>query len=193
MKTCSIRALLLLCGLAAGCRAAHADPAGKSAPSASAYGSAPPSPSDLPPDEEPPPVASGARQPHRPNLDAPPPPEVESPKPTTAEWSEAPEADDVRITDPGCKAWRLREWYRVVCRDTEVSVVTGTKKDLSIHASEQSAETTVIFPARRGDRRLLVFAFPWKWGLIQDAILSEQWLEGDPRPLITVTGIPHGV
>lgn len=193
MNTSSLRALLLLSVLAAGCRSAHADPAGKPAPSASAYASATPSPSDLPPEEEPPVVAAGQRPPHVPNLEAPPPPEGESPKPTMDEWAAAPQADDVRITDPGCKAWRLREWYRVLCKDSEVSVVTGTKKDLSIHASEDTWEAAVVFPARRGDRRLLVFAFPWKWGLVQDAILSEQWLEGDPRPLVTVTGIPHGI
>ena len=27
--------------------------------------------------------------------------------------------------------------------------------------------------------------------LVGDAIVSEQWLEGDPAPLITVTGIPN--
>lgn len=148
-------------------------------------------PSMLPPDEEPPPIAAGERPRHLPKLDGPLVPEEPSPKPTKQDWVGAPEAEDVRITDPSCRAQRIREWYRVACGDEHVSVVSGKKTDLDIDRSDP-AGAAVIFSARRGDVRLMTFAYFLKWGLVQDAVLSVQWLEGDPRPLITVIGVPHG-
>ena len=72
-----------------------------------------------------------------------------------------------------------------------VEIITGKKTDLDIHQHVEEG-ASVVFPARRGETRLLTFAFLWKWGFVQDAVLSVQWLEGDERPLITLVGIPHG-
>jgi hypothetical protein len=167
---------------------ASADPP-SGAPAAGAYASG--SPSTLPPDEEPLPVASGARPPHVPDFAAPAPPETRSDEPTRAEWADAPPAEGVRITDPSCKVQRIREWYRVRCGDEQVSVVTGPKTDLDIERISED-EVAAVFPVRRGDARMLVFAYLFKWGFVQDAVVSAQWLEGDPAPLVTVVGVPHG-
>lgn len=195
LRACAISTMLALAALGLGSLvdAEHdaawaAPPAAASAPPVS-YASA--SPSMLPPDEEPAPLPSGERPRHLAKLDGPPVPEEASPKPTKQDWLGAPEAEDVRITDPSCKAQRIREWYRVACGDEHLSVVSGKKTDLDIDRSDP-AGAAVIFPARRGDVRLMSFAYFFKWGLVQDAVLSVQWLEGDPRPLITVIGVPHG-
>jgi hypothetical protein len=194
-RTIAITGAVALGALAFGALSAGRDDSAWAAPRVSASGAAgiyaSAAPSTLPPDEEPTPVAPGERPRHLPKLDGPPVPEEPSPKPTKQDWLGAPNADDVRITDPSCKAQRIREWYRVACGDEHVSVVSGKKTDLDIDRSDP-AGAAVIFPARRGDVRLLTFAYFFKWGLVQDAVLSVQWLDGDPRPLITVLGVPHG-
>lgn len=193
MNTRSLLLPVLLVAGAAGVvhawRAGEASAQPKAAPSA--YAAASVSPSNLPPEEEAAPLASGQRPMHLPDLTVPPPPETPSEKPALSEWAKAPHAPEVRITDPGCKAQRIREWYRVNCRDEQVSVIAGKKTDLDIHQHVEEG-ASVVFPARRGETRLLTFAFLWKWGFVQDAVLSVQWLEGDERPLITLVGIPHG-
>jgi hypothetical protein len=124
-------------------------------------------------------------------------PSEASEKPKKAEWSTAPMATDVRITQPGCKVQRIREWYRFTCELKGAMLVTGSAKDVDfivekdVHGPDGFAKTTILtFPVRRGDKRLFQF-YRWsKWAPGQpDATLSEQFLEGDEAPLITLEGL----
>jgi hypothetical protein len=146
---------------------------------------------------EPAPKSTDGRKPWVPELDV---PFVEgtSPAPTNAEWAAATVAVEARVTDPGCKVLRLREWYRVGCRTPWIELVAGTRQDVSFGCRRDSKdsiacdESWVVLPAHRGDRRVLEL-FGWsKWGPSPDAILTEQFLEGDPGPLVTVHGLRWG-
>jgi len=110
--------------------------------------------------------------------------------PSKEEWEKAPLAPEVRVTDGGCTVKRIREWYRVESHDQHVSLVAGTREGVEMGHGREGYRASVTFPARRGDRRVFLFSYFFKWWLAEDAIVSEQWLEGDPAPLITVTGIP---
>jgi hypothetical protein len=122
-----------------------------------------------------------------------------SPAPSASEWKTAPIAREARVTDPGCKVRRVREWYQVECRFTPwVELISGTREGLSFGCrkagvdQDHCEESWVVFPARRGDLRALEF-FAWaKWGPSPDAILTEQFLEGDPGPVVTVGGLHWG-
>jgi hypothetical protein len=111
----------------------------------------------------------------------------------------APPAREARVANPGCKVQRVREWYRVSCPTTHwIELVSGTREGLSFGCrretkdSEVCDDSWVVFPARRGDRRALEL-FAWsKWGPAPDVILTEQFLEGDPCPLVTVHGLHWG-
>ena len=192
----ALRTALLACSLlgAAGCRDAYADekrpypPPGYSAsPGASA--------SARPPEAEP--TLVDGHKPWVPTLDVVL-PEVASAAPTKEEWKSAPPAFDVRITDPGCKAQRLREWYRVTCKYAQVEMIGGSREGVSFGCMKETRESNlcdedaIIFPARRGDSRAAEFLTLSKWGLEPDTILTEQFLDSDPYPLITVHGLRWG-
>jgi hypothetical protein len=119
-----------------------------------------------------------------------------SPEPTRAEWSKAPEAPEARVTEPGCKVLRLREWYRVEC--SEMELVSGNREGVSFdcqmeHKDQVSCSVAaVVFPARRGDRRAFDSMAWTKWGMEPNAVVTEQFLEGDPYPLITMHGLHWG-
>jgi hypothetical protein len=115
--------------------------------------------------------------------------DAKSPPPKKAEWATAPDATGVRITDPRCTAKRIREWYRVECADGYVSLLGGNREGIDLGAREEPYGAWFIFPARVGDARAAEFLFRAKWSIAPDVIVSEQWLEGDPAPLITVIGI----
>lgn len=155
-------ALLLLAALPALCAAAPADSAA--------------------------PAASG-RPAYLPDLTQPPPPEARSPAPAKDEWASAPVAPEVRVTDPGCKVQRIREWYRFECNAAYASLVSGSREEVAFGPGRESYAAWIVLPARRGDARVLLFSTTSKWSIVPDAIVSEQWLEGDPAPLITVTGV----
>lgn len=120
-----------------------------------------------------------------------------SEKPKKAEWQNAPIAKEVRVTQPDCKVQRIREWYRFTCGGVGATLVTGSPKDveLTVERDQPGADSfptgvVIVFPARRGDKRLLQ-TYRWsKWAPGQvDATLSEQFLEGDEAPLITFEGV----
>jgi hypothetical protein len=164
--------LLLAAGLAlgfAGSPHAHADSAHELEPPAAA--------------------AIKGRRTWVPDLDVPPPSAEKTAKPTKQEWATAPEAAEVRVTDPGCTAQRVREWYRIECSTAHVGLVSGTRTELDVGRSEAQGTAWLVFPARRGDRRVALFTGFHKYGLVADTLVSEQWLDGDPAPMITVLGV----
>lgn len=116
-------------------------------------------------------------------------PEARSPAPAREEWASAPAAPEVRVTDPGCKVRRIREWYRFECSAAYASLVSGSREEVSFGHGRESYESWIVLPARRGDARVLLFSTQSKWSIVPDTIVSEQWLEGDPAPLVTVTGV----
>lgn len=131
-----------------------------------------------------------ARPAYVPDLSQPPPPDEASEPPTLLDWLKAPAAPEVRVTDPGCDAKRLREWYRVECRGRHGSLVTGERRGVKFGWNENDYRVWVTFPAKRGDVRVILLSRLGKWSVEPNAFVSEQWLEGDPAPLITVIGIP---
>jgi hypothetical protein len=113
-----------------------------------------------------------------------------------AEWLAAPPARDVRNLDPGCKAQRVREWYRVAC-GIQIELISGQREGVSFECPTHSEEpmgcepSAVRFPARRGDRRAFQVLRFARWGPEPDSMVTEQFIEGDPAPLVSIHGI-HG-
>lgn len=143
------------------------------------------------------PAASGSaaaeplsRPVYLPDFNQPLPPAEPSDAPSAADWLKAPTAPEVRVTDPGCTAKRLREWYRFECRGRHASLVAGEHKGVTVGYNEGDYTVWVIFPVRRGEVRVVLLARLSKWSIAPNALVSEQWLEGDPAPLLTLTGIP---
>jgi hypothetical protein len=191
----AVRAALLVCGLAfvAGCNSAYADekkpypkPHGSGAPYASASASATP--------PEPAAKMVDGHSPWAPTLDVVL-PDVPSAAPTKEEWEKASPARDVRVTDPGCKAARIREWYRFSCGSGLAEMISGAHEGVTFNCFRSSRDfelcedASVVFPARRGDLRAVQFLRWGKWGPEPDAFLTEQYLAGDPAPLISLQGV----
>jgi hypothetical protein len=187
----ALRGLLLACALLGGvsCNSAFAD---EKKPGPKPYGSGSAVASARPPEPEAQPVDG-----HKPWAPAPGVvlPDVPSEAPTREEWLKAPAAWDVRVTDPGCKAQRIREWYRLSCGSGQVEMIAGGHEGVSFPCvkttvdSEQCDDGAVIFPARRGDRRAFQFLRWGKWGPDPDAFLTEQYLDGDASPMISLQGV----
>lgn len=133
------------------------------------------------------------------------PPEEPSDKPKPEEWANAIPLALVRA-HPACSASALREWLRVSCADVGrnikgVRVLGGSEQ--GVHLADDTLNTGkgkepvlhIIFPVRRGDRRVLSIN-TWDWGGWKSWILTEDlgtvvsalWLQGDRGPTITVHG-----
>jgi len=192
----ALRSLLLACSLlgAAGCNDAYAD---EKKPYPKPGYSASPSASAIAPPPEVAPTLIDGHKPWAPTLDVVV-PEVASDPPTKDEWTSAPVALDVRVTDPGCKAQRLREWYRVTCKFAQLEMIAGSHEGVSFGCFKETRDSefcdqdSIIFPARRGDSRAAEFVTWSKWGPEPTAIMTEQFLEGDPYPMISVHGLHWG-
>jgi hypothetical protein len=164
------------------------------------YASAAPSGSaaELPP--EPKPEVVAGHKPWVPAFDVAV-PETPSAAPSREEWASASPAPEVRVTQPHCDVKRVREYYRVTCTsETWIALISGTRAGVTFgcakthRGDEQCSENvSVEFPARRGDRRAFEL-FAWgKWGPSPDAILTEQFLPGDPGPQISLQGARWGL
>jgi hypothetical protein len=137
-----------------------------------------------------------------PYFDGSPIPSKPTPKPSRADWEKAALATEVRITQPGCHAKRIHEWYRIQCDHIAIEMISGNREEVEfgglrdIHNLEdwRHEKVWLIFPARKGDVRFFQF-YNWaRWSPgVADASLSEQWLENDPFPLITVQGMRKGI
>jgi hypothetical protein len=177
----SMLVLLAMSGLGVGCREAHAEPV---------YGDKKTPAEELATLEREGPAPQSSTQRFSPDRAAEAPPtDAKSKAPTKAEWASARDAAGARITDPKCRVQRVREWYRVGCDDGYVSFLGGSRDGVDVGAREDPYGAWFIFPARVGDVRAAEFLYRSKWSLAGDVIVSEQWLPGDPAPLITVEGI----
>ncbi|MDI1444603.1 hypothetical protein [Polyangium sp. 6x1] len=140
------------------------------------------------------------------------PPEATSDKPTAEEWEKAAPLELLRPSEH-CTASAVREWLRISCKDPSnefkgLRVVGGSEQDVSISDFKVKGKGTdftgkeidktfdglhVVFPVRRGDRRVLSIASwascGWKcWYMREDtfATISELWLPGEERPTIVL-------
>jgi hypothetical protein len=118
-----------------------------------------------------------------------PPSEDRTPPPSRQEWASAPDAGLARISDPACSARRVREWVRVTCDRFErnVVLVAGNKEGTDFGGAAGTVWAT--FAVRRSDRRVILFNRATNWSPQADALVSDQWLEGDPGPIVVVTGM----
>ncbi|AUX32956.1 MULTISPECIES: hypothetical protein [Sorangium] len=136
-------------------------------------------------------------------LDAEPFPAEPSKQPTAAEWKAAPRVRLSR-TGPaaaGCRAYRMREWLRIRCPELTVSAISllGGKTegvafwiDPPRGGSELPRGGEVMFPIRRGDRRviqILTFGpgYDGPFTLLPAIVVQEQWLDDEPAPTVTAS------
>ncbi|WP_437932442.1 hypothetical protein WMF37_25340 [Sorangium sp. So ce291] len=136
-------------------------------------------------------------------LDAEPFPAEPSKQPTAAEWKTAPR---VRLSRSGpaaagCRAYRTREWLRIRCPELTVSAISllGGKTegvafwiDPPRGGSELPRGGEVMFPIRRGDRRviqILTFGpgYDGPFTLLPAIVVQEQWLDDEPAPTVTAS------
>jgi hypothetical protein len=61
---------------------------------------------------------------------------------------------------------------------------------VGVLSNSQPAGAYVTFPARRGDRRMILMMRATKWSNAPDVLISEQWLPTDKGPMISALGIP---
>ncbi|AUX43515.1 hypothetical protein SOCE26_049640 [Sorangium cellulosum] len=136
-------------------------------------------------------------------LDAEPFPAEPSKQPTAAEWKAAPRVRLSRVgpAAAGCRAYRAREWLRLRCPELTVSAISllGGKTegvafwiDPPRGGSELPRGGEVMFPIRRGDRRviqILTFGpgYDGPFTLLPAIVVQEHWLEGDPAPTVTAS------
>ncbi|XXX80234.1 hypothetical protein WMF30_15820 [Sorangium sp. So ce134] len=143
--------------------------------------------------------AGAAAPPVRALEEAPPAPE-RTPRPAAAEWDGA---EPVRLardrSGAACKARMRREWLRIDCKAHSLAVV----RTLGASAGEEwfwldqksgeefASGASVVFPVRRGDRRVIeilagLWAYRGELGISTSFVISEQWLDGDAGPLVSV-------
>lgn len=138
------------------------------------------------------------------------PPTAESQRPEPGDWASA---DKLELPRPHalCTAETLREWVRISCKSPEnetffnVRVLGGPHDDVRIRDLPLSSEaakkannqtmrgTDVVFPMRRGDRRLMeigrVLPTCFRCYSIEETtevVISALWLEGATAPTIVV-------
>ncbi|MFS8066829.1 MAG: hypothetical protein ACMG6S_10695 [Byssovorax sp.] len=128
------------------------------------------------------------------------PDETRSPIPKVPEWTDTLRRDIVVRPEYTCALQRVREWNRITCNasNATVTLVTGTRDGCSLWATSDTAQ--ILFPVRRGDRRviellphakLVTFEGPYGPGQSEEpgggpVVLSETWLEGEDAPTLVV-------
>jgi hypothetical protein len=127
------------------------------------------------------------------------PEETKSALPKPDDWKDAVRRYVAIRSEYVCTLQRLREWHRINCEcaNSTVGLVTGTRDGVLVWATEERAQ--VIFPARRGDRRVFEVRPHEKWvsGLGPygspgqqpggpPIVFSETWLEGEDAPTLVI-------
>jgi|HubBroStandDraft_6_1064221.scaffolds.fasta_scaffold1158832_2 hypothetical protein len=123
--------------------------------------------------------------------------EVRSDPPEAADWGWAREVSLARASE-ACKAVRLREWTRVTCEvssDMGASLVAGPREGVRFAHEPFGSKISIVFPVRRGDRRVLEmmkgvsspFVFS-AYSFEPDVafVVSESWLSEEDAPIIVV-------
>lgn len=128
--------------------------------------------------------------------------EAASSKPTADEWKSAPEVEPTRRgpRSAGCHVWRVREWIRVSCPHlvtASIAMLGGNPEGMAfwIDPAKEGddgklpAGGEVLFPVRRGDRRvvqLLSFGAGYEGPFTQlpALVVQESWLAGEERPTL---------
>lgn len=134
------------------------------------------------------------------------PPAEGSAIPKAAEWETAAPLTLLR-PHLSCTARALREWIQITCRHPEkfdafmgVRTVGGSAEGVHMTDLEPiagnpraGAGVNVVFPVRKGDRRLIAIDESLQVGFKSYAIeentvimISDLWLPGDPGPTIVV-------
>jgi hypothetical protein len=142
-----------------------------------------------------------ASEPSYPAFDEAPFPEEKSARPTNDEWKTAPDVafSEGSMTGGGtCKFQRLREWIRMRCSITtaQITLMCGNPEDVYMVLDPIPpdwelfpAAAELVFPVRRGDRRLIEwqgveFGYKGANTAISWLVISETWLPGEDKPYL---------
>lgn len=123
-------------------------------------------------------------------------PTAPTPIPKADEWTHA-ERMELTRTGPlaeGCRTYRVREWLRIRCpvKTFALSLLGGDVQGVAfwIGPASEGQPGEVLFPVRRGDRRIVQL-----WGPEVDAkgiftpkatlIIQEQWVPGMAAPIVS--------
>jgi hypothetical protein len=120
--------------------------------------------------------------------------------PTPEEWKAQ---KPVGLTDPwarDCNVYRVREWIKITCATlmtSSIALLGGAREGVSLfippvpkdHSFSTGGE--VIFPVRRGDRRMIEWStfgegYEGPMGLELAFVISESWVADEPAPVIIV-------
>ncbi|APR75605.1 Hypothetical protein A7982_00951 [Minicystis rosea] len=121
-----------------------------------------------------------------------------SPRPEPSEWQPVVPVTLSDALPPNCRAYRLHEWMKIRCSPlstSSIALLGGAREGVFIfldppHFSGGVPDGgEVIFPVRRGDRRM------FEWSTFGDSydgpgspevafMISESWPPGDARPTI---------
>ncbi|MGK3992266.1 hypothetical protein [Sorangium sp. So ce1024] len=146
------------------------------------------------------PGGEGAAAPRRRVLEEAPPAPERTPRPAAAEWDGAEPVELARNrSGAACKARMRREWLRIDCGGPPL----GAVRTLGASAGEEwfrldkqpndelASGVSVVFPVRIGDRRVIEilsasFEYRGETVMTTSFVISEQWLDGDAGPLVSV-------
>jgi hypothetical protein len=135
--------------------------------------------------------------PRLPSYRAEPFPEEHSAEPKGKEWDAAPKVALEPASD--CEARRLREWIRLHCTvmTGAITLLGGNVDGLTMRLDPPGKDDftplppagTVVFPVRRGDRRVIEwlevsFGYKGSQSVESKLVLEELWLPGDEQPTI---------
>jgi hypothetical protein len=143
-----------------------------------------------------------------PAFDAEPFPDDKSKAPTQEEWKGAPQVRLSHVANiaASCRAYRVREWMKIHCerKTAGLRLIAGSTEGVALFTAnglgEQDSGTfwetmgrfgQIIFPVRRGDRRLFEwldfdFGFSEGWGVDSTFVIEESWAEGAKAPDIAL-------
>jgi hypothetical protein len=121
------------------------------------------------------------------------PPVMNQPKPAAKEWNDAAE---IAVANKRCEARRLGDFVRLKCgpETTLIQQLVGEPRGLAFGCWDSSSQPScVVFPVRRGDKRIFQFdalftSGGWEGGasLAQEAMASIWWPKDASEPKISI-------
>jgi hypothetical protein len=126
--------------------------------------------------------------------------DAKTPAPTPEEWKAQ---KPVAITDRlprDCNAYRVREWIKINCATlmtSEIALLGGAREGVSLFIPPRPQDRSfstggeVIFPVRRGDRRMFDWStfgegYEGPMGVELAFVISESWVSDEPTPIIII-------